>query len=220
MPRKASHGRDRRERRKDGVTQYWKFGRLALLSLGLVIAAPAAAQFSESYKFLDAVRKSDTAALVKALDVPGVTLINTRDRSTGETALIIAIGRRDLAVSAYLLSKGARPELSDNEGRTPLMMAVEKRFFEGAQLLLSKKANPNQSNASGETPLIRAVQFGDIEMVRLLLTAGADPNKRDNLAGLSAIDYAQRGTRVPGMSDLLNATQKKAPAKGVQGPQL
>lgn len=188
--------------------------------LGLFVALPAAAQFSDSYKFLEAIRKSDNDTIVKTLEQPGVTPVNTRDKTTGETALLITIGRRDVTYTRYLLSRGARPELTDNEGRSPLMLAVEKRFIEGAEMLLGMKANPNQTNNSGETPLIRAVQMRDLAMVRLLMNAGADPNKRDSLAGKSAIDYAGRGNPVPGMMDLLTAKQQAPKNRNVQGPTL
>jgi len=188
--------------------------------LGLAVTAPAAAQFSDSYKFIEAVRKSDNAAIVKALESPGVTLVNTKDRNTGETALMITIGRRDTVYSNYLLTRGARPELTDNQGRSALMIAVEKRFLEGASMLLAKKANPNQANNSGETPLIRAVQMRDLDMARLLIDAGADPNRRDSLAGQSAIDYAKQGTPVPGMVEALTAKQQAPKSKAVQGPSL
>lgn len=194
---------------------------LALAALfGLFAVQPAAAQFSDSYKFLEAVRKSDNDAILKALEQPGVTPVNTKDKTTGETALLITIGRRDVAYTRYLLSRGARPELTDNQGRSPLMLAVERRFMEGAEMLLGVKANPNQANNSGETPLIRAVQMRDLPMVRLLMTAGADPNKRDALAGQSALDYAKKGNPVPGMVDALTAGQKAPPSKAVQGPTL
>jgi ankyrin repeat protein len=188
--------------------------------IGLLMAQPAAAQFSESYKFLEAIRKSDNNAIIKFLEQPGVTPINTRDKTTGETALLIVIGRRDLTFTNYLLGRGARPDLADNGGRTPLMLAVEKRFHEGAQLLIARKANPNQSNSSGETPLIRAVQMRDLEMVRLLVNNGADPARRDRLAGMSAIDYAKAGQPVAGMMEALTAKQAAPQNKAVQGPSL
>jgi len=193
---------------------------LTALPAGLFFAQPAAAQFSDSYKFLEAIRKSNNADILKFLEQPGVTPINTRDKTSGETALLIVINRRDLTMTNYLLARGARPDLADNDGRSPLMLAVEKRFTEGAQLLLARKANPNQGNSRGETPLIRAVQMRDLEMVRLLMTAGGDPNKRDALAGQSAIDYAKAGNPPAGMMDALTAKQAATRNKAVQGPSL
>lgn len=192
----------------------------ALLALGLAAPLPALAQFSDSYKFLEAVRKSDNDAVIKAVEQPGVTPVNTKDRSTGETALLITINRRDLVWTNYLLSHGARVDLTDNSGKSPLLLAVERRFVEGAQLLIARKANPNQANDSGETPLIRAVQLNDLDMVRLLIAAGADPNRRDNLAGMSAIDYAKSSSRSQAMMDALTAKLQAPKSKGVQGPVL
>jgi ankyrin repeat protein len=194
----------------------WLMAGLAIL----FVTQPALAQFSDSYKFLEAVRKSKNDDVIKYLEEPGVTPINTRDKTTGETALLIVINRRDLTFVNYLLARGARPDLADNSGRTPLMLSVEKRFHEGAQLLIARKANVNQSNNSGETPLIRAVQMRDLEMVRLLMTNGADPNKPDRLAGMSAIDYAKAGAPVAGMLDALTAKQAPPKSKAVQGPSL
>lgn len=192
----------------------------AMLAFALLAPQPARAQFSDSFKFLEAVRKGDGPAIVKAIEVPGVTPINTKDRSSGETALHIVIGKRDLVWTRYMITHGARLDTTDNMGRSPLMLAVERRFVEGAAELLVKKANPNLANGSGETPLIRAVQIGDLEMVRLLLGGGADPNRRDTIAGMSAIDYAKREERSSGMMEALMSKAKAAPAKGIQGPQL
>ena len=66
--------------------------RLILSLAGLVTlsaAAPAVAQFSESYKFLEAVRKKDGEKVTEALADPAQTVVNTRDVTSGETALHI-----------------------------------------------------------------------------------------------------------------------------------
>lgn len=194
-------------------------GALALLAM-IAAATPAAAQFTQSYKFLEAIRKANQEEIVKFLEQPGVTLVNTRDQGTGETALLITVGRRDLIYTNYLLSRSANPNLTNNAGLSPLMLAVERRFIEGAQLLLANGARPDLTNDSGETPLIRAVQMRDLEMVRLLLSKGADPNRKDRLAGMSAIDYARAGNTVPGMIDALTANASEQRPANVQGPQL
>jgi ankyrin repeat protein len=198
-----------------------RLARLVPAFAALAIAMPAAAQFSDGYKFLEAVRKGDGDAVIKAVEQAGVTPINTKDRTSGETALLVTVGRKDITWTNYLLAKGARPDLANNDGLTPLMLAVEKRFPEGVELLLRRNANPNQANGRGETPLIRAVQMQDVAMVRLLMANGADPKKRDTLAGMSALDYAERDGRIPGLVDALNApAASAAPAKPMQGPKL
>jgi len=194
-------------------------GVVALLML-LMAAMPASAQFSQSYKFLEAIRKANQEDIVKFLEQPGVTLVNTRDSSTGETALLITVGRRDVIYTNYLLSRSANPNLTNNAGLSPLMLAVERRFTEGAPLLLANGANPNLTNDSGETPLIRAVQMRDLEMARLLVAKGGDPNRKDRLAGMSALDYARAGNTTPGMIELLTANAAAPRAPNVQGPHL
>ena len=97
---------------------------LALLALPLsaVAVAPAAAQlFSDSYEFLEAVRERDGAKAMELLNGPSGTIINTRDRSTGETALHIVVARRDMVWINFMLSRGANANLTDRAGLTPLL---------------------------------------------------------------------------------------------------
>lgn len=204
-------------------TQSW----LAILSMAaamLTMATPTAAQFSPSYKFLDAVRKMDGEVVTKYAEAPGTTLINTRDQTTGETALLIVIARKDATWTQYMLSRGARTDIAAKNGRTPLMLAIEKRFQEGVELLLTFNANVNLANSQGETPLIIAVHMQDVPMVRLLIAHGANPDKHDSLTGMSAREYAARDARIAGMMEALNtAKPSAAPAAGarpVQGPGL
>lgn len=191
--------------------------RVGLAAL-LMIPVLAHAQFSDSYNFLKAVRDRDGQKVTQFVDQPGTTLINTRDGSTGETALHIVVARRDTAWLNFLLAKGAKPNLADNRGMTPLMQAVQLRFLEGVQLLLAGGAEVDRANDSGETPLIRAVQLRDLAMVRLLIARGADPDKADTLAGMSARDYARRDGRTPALMTALDAAKAKESAGEVQGP--
>ncbi|SIN60164.1 Ankyrin repeat-containing protein [Parasphingorhabdus marina DSM 22363] len=192
----------------------WHAILLALFGLlALSIPASAQAQFSESYNFLKAVKDRDGEEASKFLNRPGTVIVNTRDRSTGETALHIVVARRDSTWLAFLLQKGANPNIRDKSGTTPLMLATQLRFVDGARLLLAKKADVNQSNNQGETALIRAVQLRDTEMVRVLLQKGADPDRVDTLAGLSARDYATRDRRAAAvLSEIEKADAKKKPA--------
>lgn len=176
------------------------------------------AQFSDSYNFLKAVRDHDGDKVTELVNKPGSTLINTRDGSTGETALLITTARRDTNWMAFLLSKGANPNLGDARGETPLLLATQLRFMEGAQLLLRNSAQVDKANGSGETPLIRAVQLRDLPMIRFLVAQGANPDKRD-LTGNSARDYARQDSRGAGLLEALaSAKPGKAPSGPMQGP--
>ncbi|GAB5487601.1 MAG: hypothetical protein Pars2KO_11710 [Parasphingorhabdus sp.] len=175
-------------------------------------ANPASAQFSESYNFLKAVKDRDGEEATKFLNKPGSVIVNTRDISSGETALHIVVARRDATWLTFLLQKGANPNIRDKQGMTPLIMATQLRFIEGVKVLLAKKAKVNETNNQGETALIRAVQLRDSELARVLLSMGADPDLPDTLAGLSARDYATRDRRASAvLAEILKADEKEEP---------
>lgn len=194
--------------------------RVAALALAILAPVAAQAQFSDNYTFLKAVKDADGQKVTDLIQKPGSTVINSRDVTSGETALHLVIARRDATWLAFLLSKGANPNLTDNNGNTPLMKAVQARFEDGVRLLLSGGAQIDKPNGSGETPLIRAVQLHDVGLVRLLVAQGANADRRDSIAGMSARDYAERESRTPGLVEALSAAKSAstAPKGPVQGP--
>jgi ankyrin repeat protein len=190
-----------------------------LLPLGTLPFPAAAQQQSQSYKFLESIRKGDGNAVIATLDQPGQTIINTRDVTTGEGALHIVVKRGDSAYLRYLLAKGADPNLRDREGETPMMLAVQAGQPEMVQILANAKANANLADGSGETPLIRAVQRRDLTLVRAVLAAGGNPDQPDNVAGMSARDYAKRDTRSTAIAKVLDETPAKT-QRAVAGPRM
>jgi len=160
----------------------------AVGALGL--ALPASAQFSAGFKFLESVRKKEGDKVNAALDVPGSQIVNTRDVTTGQSALHIVTARRDLVWMQFLVGKGANVNIRDNAGTTPLVLACQLGFVEGVEYLLSVGARVDESDNTGETPLIGAVHRRDTAMMRAFLKAGADPDRPDN-SGRSARDYAK-----------------------------
>ncbi|HKX77470.1 MAG TPA: ankyrin repeat domain-containing protein [Novosphingobium sp.] len=154
-----------------------------------LLSAPAQAQFSDGYRFLEAVKKKDGQKVEEAVSEPGSTLINTRDFSTGETALHIVTARRDMTWLRYLASKGANVNVRDGRGQSPLQLATNLGWVEGVEFLVQSKADLDQANNTGETPLISAVHRKNTELMRILLKGGANPDRADN-SGRSARDYA------------------------------
>ena len=195
-----------------------RYGRV-MAAVALVLSAPLSAQsFSDSYSFLKAVKDRDGAKATSLVTAPGSTVVNARDKSSGEGAIHYVVRDRDFSWLAFLIGRGARVDLQNNRGETPLVLAAQMGWTEGAQLLLSQRASVDLPTSRGETPLILAVQKRDLAMVRLLLSKGANPKKTDNVTGKSALDYARQDTRSAAILKLLEA--KPAPAKAVAGPKL
>ena len=187
---------------------------VAMLPVAGGVVAPAAqAQFSDSYNFLKAVRERKGEDAEKFLAEPGTVIVNTRDSTTGETALHIVVQRRDTTWLNYLLQKGGNPNLADKKGTTPLMLATQINFVEGIDSLVKRKAVVDQTNRSGETALILAVQLRNSEAVRVLLKAGANPDKKDSRAGSSARDYAKQDGRASAIVSIIENHGKTEAAK-------
>ncbi len=198
---------------KSGMKRWMMRAMAGLWAAALIAPMPAAAQFSRSYKFLEAVRKKKGDEVQDALNEPGSQIVNTRDITSGETALLIVTARRDLTWMNFLIAQGANVNLADARGTTPLQLAVSLGFPEGVELLVAKRARVDAPNASGETPLISAVHRRDTGMMRMLLKAGADPDRADN-SGRSARDYALLGGR---SSALVSEIENNAKPGGQRG---
>jgi ankyrin repeat protein len=161
------------------------------------------------------VRKRDGAAAEASLAGSGSRLVNTKDITTGESALHIVTRGRDLLWLRFLLAKGARPDLPTKDGDTALILATQLGWIDGATELLSRGAKVDASNGRGETPLILAVHKRDVSLIRLFVANGANPRRTDRVAGYSALDYAKRDDRSGALVRLLETAQ---PVKAVAGP--
>jgi ankyrin repeat protein len=104
-----------------------------------------------------------------------------------------AVPLRRAKMVAFLLSRGANPNIVASNGETPLQRISgnsNPEWIEIARLLLEGGASPNFATTRGDLPLHLAVRWGSIEMIKLLLAHGAVPNIRDK-EGWTALDYAQ-----------------------------
>jgi ankyrin repeat protein len=193
----------------------------AVLTTVLVLApVPALAQFtngSDGEAFLKAIEDGDNSKAVPLIEQPGTRVFNYRGYK-GDTALHIVTRKRELDWVAYLLKKGADPNIPDNNGDTPLILAARMGFEEAADYMVQMGARVDTTNRLGETALIIAVQQRQPRIVELLLTAGANPDKADHAAGFSARDYAKRDSRNPGILKLIDTI--KSTKKATSGPSL
>lgn len=191
--------------------------------LGAIAATPVAAQmFSEGYEFLKAVKDRDGDAATEALNQPGTTIVNTRDLTTGETALHIVTARRDVLWIRFLTQRGANPNIRDKKGVSPLQMAVTLGFTDGVEALIKAGAEVEVTDGAGETPLIAAVHRRDAGLVRLLLEKGANPDRADN-SGRSARDYARlmsAANTIQAEFDRADAAREAKGTSGDYGPRI
>ena len=194
-----------------------RVSRAMLCGLILAGAAPAYAQFSDSYTFLKAVREADGGKATELLSKPGAPVLNARDPDTGESALHIVIKAHNDTWVAFLLGKGAAIEARDRDGNTPLLAAAIYGDDAALALLLSVNAKVDATNARGETALILAVQRRDLAAVRQLIDNGANPRISDTFTGKSAFDYATDDSRGAAVLKLLGDA-KPAPKKVISGP--
>ena len=133
---------------------------------------------------------------------------------TGQTALMIAAGRRYDHGIRSILATGANPNLqNDVQKATPLMYAMNGLFRcrhewcpsdvaiknkNITEALLQKGADPNIPDIKGNTPLIIASiskeVHGRADLLRFLLAKGAEPNVC-NKHGMTPLMFAAKSIR-------------------------
>ncbi len=189
--------------------------KLAVAALAaMLFAQPASAQTIGGDSFVAAVRDRDGDKAMQILGSKGSLALNSRD-DKGDTALIVAISRRDDVWTSFLLSQGADPNQPARSGETPLIAAARVGYIGGAADLLRKRVKIDAANRMGETALIVAVQGRHVQLIKALLDLGANPDKADSAAGYSARDYARRDTR---SREILNLIEAKKPSPKASKP--
>ena len=136
--------------------------------------------------------------IVKSLIKQGFAL--NAEVKGGKTALQVAVYYRKVAITRFLISRGADVNFKDRCGDTPLHDAPMWASFETypsrllrdmaaqehvdiANLLIFAGADVNAKGVFGYTPLHQAAKFGLVELVKTLVFHGADVNARDNRGG-------------------------------------
>lgn len=117
---------------------------------------------------------------------------NIQESMGGQTALMWALSKRQVAVVDELVKHGGDVELASKTGFTPLMFAAQQGDADSARILLKAGANANEAQPkSALTPLIIASAMGQEKAVDALLDGGANPNLVDT-DGYAALHRAVR----------------------------
>lgn len=140
--------------------------------------------------------------VVKALlERPGID-VNALNPA-GESALMMAALKGDLASAQGLLDRGAKV---NQPGWSALHYAAAGPEPRLVQLLIERGGDLDAASPNGTTPLMMAAQYGSEDGVRLLLDRGADAGRR-NERGMRAVDFA----KLAGREALVKRLEQSAP---------
>jgi ankyrin repeat protein len=109
--------------------------------------------------------------VIAVLTSAGLNLNEPSD-AAGNTLLHGAAGR-NVELTQFFLSQGAKVDTANLEGRTPLFEAVAYGPLPAVQALLDAGAEVARKDNRGTTPLHRAVERGEEQTVLVLLRRGA-----------------------------------------------
>ncbi len=102
----------------------------------------------------------------------GGTSVDCADRD-GETALMEAADKGNLAAVQLLLKCGAKVNQQDHEGKTALMDAASDGHTEVVRALIAAGADLNARDEDGETALMKALEDRHNDTAEALRAAGA-----------------------------------------------
>ncbi|KAB7648271.1 ankyrin repeat domain-containing protein [Polymorphobacter fuscus] len=132
-----------------------------------------------------AVASGDVAAAIAAAKGPP-SRVNAVG-SAGETPLLIAVERGDVAMVKALLAAGANPD--GGPDRTPLHPATRADDMRMLDALLQAGADPSRTHG-GETPLYEAALIGAVPAIERLVAAGAKVEAGNSIGMTPALTAA------------------------------
>lgn len=111
--------------------------------------------------------------------------------SAGESVLMLAALKGELALCERLVARGARVR---QHGWAPIHYAATGPNVRVVEFLLGKGADIDAASPNGSTALMLAARYGSEDNVNFLLARGADATRR-NERQLRAADFARLGGR-------------------------
>jgi uncharacterized protein len=160
---------------------------LAGPAMAIVLAASAPALAGGDVPLIEAVKRSDTAA-VQSLLRRQVDL--NQAEADGSTALHWAAYVEDVSTVEQLLRRGANVKAANRHGVTPLSLAALKGNAAVIELLLGAGADASTALPDGETVLMTAARTGRTRAVQVLLDHGASVDATERVRGQTALMWA------------------------------
>ena len=127
---------------------------------------------------IDMIKSNNFLEVDKVLKDPKVEIeLDTQD-GEGNTALYLAISKKQTDIVKQLLQKGADPNQKKHGGDSPLILAVENHGpVEIVELLLNNnRINVNIKNSKDQTALFIALTLGRWPIANALIDMGIDTN--------------------------------------------
>ena len=143
-----------------------------------------------------AVANSDVATVLACIEA---SMRLDKYDDTGETLLINAASKGDIAIVKLLIEKGAEiDQIHKQHGSTALMFAAENGHTETVQALIDRGANINQVSTKNDcTALMFAAFNGHPETVQALIDRGANINQGTTDDGFTALMVTRPKTATP-----------------------
>jgi|GEM_PF-1253826 len=138
------------------------------------------AQNLEKKKIHDRLKNEEALQQIKNQLDKHPNQLNAQDKE-GSTLLHKAAEAGQTDVVEYLLSRGARMDIPDNNGYFPLNWAIMLQHVDTVRLFIQKGAPVTQKSIGGMTPLHDAAYAGNKDIVELLIAKGARLDAKDDL---------------------------------------
>lgn len=173
-----------------------------LLSILLLLATGTVAGSEPVHDLIEAVRKGDTAEVLRMLKNGAEPNVSN---PIGMTPLHVAAYHDDLHMARHLIEAGAELNAANHFGITPVLAACENGNAKMIRLLLDADADPNAATPSGATPLMFAARTGIVPALDALLDHGADVNAHEHSRRQTALMWAAAEGYEPTVQTLLKA---------------
>jgi ankyrin repeat protein len=149
---------------------------------------------AESQRIFEALRTGDIEA-VKVLVEKSPQILDSRD-GDGMTPLHHAARDGNAVLIDYLIEKGAKTEIQNNQGKTPLHLAATFDRKDAVETLVKYGAQLETRDPYGRTAFVLcARERGGVATAKVLLDAGTDINARDKFDDTALGLGAWRGKR-------------------------